>query len=189
MRQPVNADDTMICPNCKDDGKGEIEIHAEPHPRDVGKFQWKNPDGSAHIGRPDTNFAHVIPESNFQVAQKTSQKLSRGITNPLEQEILAHKERLESSNSAKNFAAYYHAVRRIFEASVVDLDPRVQGMVVGNMLSAYLTGKDIPLLTSSETESLVSGAMNNSASHTSALKDLSSGSKQTVRQKCKTTFV
>ena len=139
MRQPVNADDTMICPNCKDDGKGEIEIHAEPHPRDVGKFQWKNPDGSAHIGRPDTNFAHVIPESNFQVAQKTSQKLSRGILNPLEQEILAHKESLEKTNSAKNFAAYYHAVRRIFEASVVDLDPRVQGMVVGNMLSAFLT--------------------------------------------------
>lgn len=190
LRQPANADDTEICPVCKENDKGDIQLHAEMvEYQGSSKPRWKNPDGTSHIGRPDTNFAHVIPTSNFQVAQNVSQQFTaKAISNPLEQEILAHSERLESNNNAKNFAAHYHAVRRIFEKSVVDIpDKRVQGMVVGNMLSAYLTGRDIPLLTSSETECVEAkltrtSQLSNSAT---ALKDLSSGSKQTVRQNVK----
>lgn len=193
MRPPANADDTMICPNCKEDGKGDIQLHAEMvEYQGETKPKWRNPDGTSHIGIPP-NFAHVIPTSNFEVAQNVSQQFTaKAKSNPLEQEILAHSERLESNNNAKNFAAHYHAVRRIFEASVVDLDPRIQGMVVGNMLSAYLTGRDIPLLTSSETECMEAKLTSTSqwlddqlSNSTTALKDLSSGNKQTVRQNVK----
>ena len=130
MPKPTAVGESKSCPICATKGITAMIKAVETEYQGTKKLSWKNEDGSSHIRKQGDEFVH----SSLSTPSST-----KTATVELDGDFRKSVDSVKTllNEPAKNFCAYYLALREIFEPLMPVTDDRQKQIMVGQMINLY----------------------------------------------------